>query len=163
VEAPSRNENALKLEHVRQVREAARTVSEILRCRAQVVDACKDGELSSTVGFDYRMGEDGTWDGRSVVCDPCFVALMPLTPSGLSLNEELPFAIAVARDIRRPLHERAERFTREAIEAGLTPTAVPQADGTWKCEVYRRDGALIDRVILAEGEPPRFQREETDG
>jgi len=76
-----------------------------IRCRARVVDNCKHGRDERSVGAsfgdpDYRMQYDGTWDGESIVCDPCYVELMPHTPSGQALNEELPEAIARVRAIQ---------------------------------------------------------------
>jgi len=76
-----------------------------IRCRAQVADGCLDGEPTSRQfgdpDEDLPMSEDGTWevdDGvETIVCDPCYVALMPLTPSGAGLRDELPAAIAKAK------------------------------------------------------------------
>lgn len=75
----------------------------IIRCRAKVDPACYNGKPTSTqfFGEDEPMTEDGTYltdsEGGSIVCDPCYIKLMPLTPSGRALNNELPAAIAAAR------------------------------------------------------------------
>jgi hypothetical protein len=41
--------------------------------------------------LDPPMSEDGTFDGESIVCDPCYVAM------GGPTNEELAQAIRAAR------------------------------------------------------------------
>ena len=74
-------------------------MAHVIRCRAQVVIACLDGQPTSRqfFGDDLPMDEDGTFDGETLVCDPCYVALMPLTPSGKGLHHELDAAIERAR------------------------------------------------------------------
>jgi hypothetical protein len=81
-------------------------------CRAKVMPGCWDGEPTSHqfFGQDLPMSEDGTFitgpveqdDGQlvvmeSIVCDPCYMYLMPRTPSGKALNHELPAAIEAIR------------------------------------------------------------------
>lgn len=69
-----------------------------IRCRAQISERCLDGHPTRMqFGDDLPMAEDGTYDGQSIVCDACYVQLMPLTPSGAALNDELPAAIAQAQ------------------------------------------------------------------
>jgi hypothetical protein len=80
--------------------------------------------------------------------------MLPLSPSGSLTLDELPWTIAVARDIALPLSERADRFVAETIEAGLTPTSV-EIDGVWHCTAYNRDGSIHTKMVLREGEPPR--------
>lgn len=79
-------------------------MSEVIRCRATLVPACYDGEPSGPVYDDDEedgvtgMAGDGTWDGQSVICDPCYIALEPFTPSGRCLTSELrPETIEIAR------------------------------------------------------------------
>ena len=67
-----------------------------IACRGRIAKACLNGQPEE-VAFEEGMSEDGTFDGQSIVCDPCYVALMPLTPSGRGLLAELPAAIAAAR------------------------------------------------------------------
>lgn len=63
-------------------------------CRARVSDACYDGQpTTKQFGEDDPMDDDGTFDGSSIVCDACYVALMPYTRSGQGLAHELPGAI----------------------------------------------------------------------
>lgn len=71
----------------------------LIRCRAKTHPLCLDGKPTSRQfdGEDLSMDEDGTFDGESIVCDMCYVALMPLTPSGRGLHHELPAAIEKAR------------------------------------------------------------------
>lgn len=67
-------------------------------CRARVSAAClHEQPTAGQFGEDGPLSEDGTFDGTSIVCDPCYIALMPLTPSGQALNHELPDAISQAR------------------------------------------------------------------
>lgn len=67
-------------------------------CRARVSEDCYQGRPTSVqFGKDLPLDEDGTFDGRSIVCDACYVTLMPLTPSGRGLHHELDAAIADAR------------------------------------------------------------------
>ena len=70
----------------------------VIRCRARVHERCYDGRPTE-VQFDedLPMSEDGTWDGETIVCDACYVALMPHTASGRGLRHELDGAIAKLR------------------------------------------------------------------
>lgn len=45
------------------------------------------------------MGEDNTWDGKSIICDPCYVYLIPRTENGLLY--ELDTAIERERNERQ--------------------------------------------------------------
>lgn len=69
-------------------------MADTIACRAKVHDDCCDGKPLS-VSYedvdDYH--DDGTFDGKSVVCNACYVALMPYTRSGRAENHELPRAI----------------------------------------------------------------------
>ncbi len=70
----------------------------VVSCRARTSSSCL--HLQPTLhafGEDLPLNEDRTFDGTSIVCDPCYVALMPLTPSRIGLIDELPAAIARAR------------------------------------------------------------------
>lgn len=75
----------------------------MIRCRAKVSQGCLDGtpefDVYGSVGGDM---EDGTWDAATgtIVCTPCYIVLMPLTPSGQGLNRELPEAIRRAKETR---------------------------------------------------------------
>lgn len=79
--------------------QARRRQTLIIECRAKVVDDCLDGEPFERQMPDHEEGmrEDGTFDGETIVCDPCYVALMPFTPSGVARNDELPAAIETYR------------------------------------------------------------------
>lgn len=71
----------------------------IIHCRAQVHSDCLHGQPSRVqFGEGYMEGvvdpplsEDGTYDGATVVCDPCYMAL------GAPTHAELPAAIERAR------------------------------------------------------------------
>jgi hypothetical protein len=89
-----------------------RTEQHVITCRAKVAMGCLDGEPTAKqfFGQDLPMSEDGTFvigpveqdDGEmvvmeSIVCDSCYLYLMPRTPSGKALNHELPAAIEAVR------------------------------------------------------------------
>lgn len=67
-------------------------------CRAQICAECLDGKPTADqfFGEDLPQWEDGTYRefDSSIVCDPCYVKLIPLTPSGQGLTNELDAAIA---------------------------------------------------------------------
>ena len=71
----------------------------VIRCRARVSARCFDGQPSRKQfgeGYDENvadppLSEDGTFDGETIVCDPCYVQL------GAPTNEELPAVIEEAR------------------------------------------------------------------
>lgn len=67
----------------------------LIACRARVVAGCYDGTPTRRqFGDDLPMDEDGTYDGSTIVCDACYVYLVPRTPSGQGLHHELTAAIA---------------------------------------------------------------------
>lgn len=74
-----------------------------IKCRARITDRCLDGEPTKRqFGDDLPMSEDGLFDGETIVCDACYVKLIPMTPSGQGLIEELDEAIQIARLMERP-------------------------------------------------------------
>jgi hypothetical protein len=44
-----------------------------IKCRAKVSKHCYDGKLEAGI-YPDGMSDDGTWDGETVVCDPCYIA-----------------------------------------------------------------------------------------
>lgn len=48
---------------------------ERVRCRSRASGKCYDGRLSSEVYPEDGMSDDGTFDGETVVCDACYIAL----------------------------------------------------------------------------------------
>jgi hypothetical protein len=80
-------------------------MSATIRCRAKLGDVeCMDGQLMTFVNEDNELeaiepSDDGTYESESgtIVCDACYVALMPFTLSQRALNEELDEAIGVYR------------------------------------------------------------------
>lgn len=65
-----------------------------IKCRAKVDKHCLDG---SKEWAGKEMDGDGTWDGDSIVCDYCYVTLMPYSPSRRLLTDEIDNAIALYR------------------------------------------------------------------
>lgn len=64
--------------------------STIIRCRAKINPDCYDGKPSlRQFGYDAPLQEDGTFWQETIICDPCYIHLMPYTPSGRGLREEL--------------------------------------------------------------------------
>jgi hypothetical protein len=48
----------------------------LIRCRAKISDKCFDGfPTRRQFGEDLPLSEDGTFDGTTIVCDPCYVAV----------------------------------------------------------------------------------------
>lgn len=45
-----------------------------IRCRAHLSKKCYDGEECKLVYGEDSMADDGTFDGETVVCDPCYIA-----------------------------------------------------------------------------------------
>ena len=69
-----------------------------ITCRAKVTDGCLDGKATvHQFGEDIDQDEDGTFLDGTIICDYCYMRLMPLTASGRGLHHELPDAIERAR------------------------------------------------------------------
>lgn len=69
-----------------------------IACRARVGAGCYDGRPTAVqFGDDLPLDSDGTYDGSTIVCDACYVLLIPRTPSGQGLHHELDAAIAAMR------------------------------------------------------------------
>jgi hypothetical protein len=68
----------------------------LIRCRAKLVAHCYDGDPTERqFDEDAPMHLDNTYSQAtdSIVCDPCYIAIMPFTKSGQALTEEMPEAI----------------------------------------------------------------------
>lgn len=63
----------------------------LVPCRASVSPRCEKGDAD----------DDGTFDGHTVVCTPCYHRLMPYSPSGKLLLHEIPATIAKYRKANR--------------------------------------------------------------
>lgn len=98
-------------------------MSETIQCRAHLDDDCYEGSPMSRQmpGEDepVKMDEDGTYDGASIVCDACYLKLMPLTRSGAACYDELPEAISVYRGSVEFLRKQEDpaKFVAEAERA----------------------------------------------
>jgi hypothetical protein len=72
-----------------------------ITCRARVAPNCLNGQPTSRqFGADIPMSNDNTYEDhtQSIVCDPCYVMIVPMTPSGKGLLYELE---PVINDLRR--------------------------------------------------------------
>lgn len=98
-------------------------MSETIRCRARLDNQCYDGSSMSRQmpGEDspVQMSEDGTFDGESIVCDACYLQLMPLTRSGAATNDEIPGAISLYRQNVEFLSKQEDpsKFVEQAQQA----------------------------------------------
>ena len=71
-------------------------------CRAKKSPDCYDGKPVLAV-YEASMDEDATWDGESVVCDSCYIALgQPSVPFGSPGALDFPAEIAGGKG--RPPH-----------------------------------------------------------
>ena len=70
--------------------------SEIPFCRANLAWECP---LVFLAGDHPDPTDDGTfeWASNTLVCDPCYTALMEITPSGRGVDYELDEAAAILR------------------------------------------------------------------
>ena len=47
-----------------------------IRCRSRISANCYEGKEETLVyGKGGSQTEDGTWDGQTVVCDPCYIGI----------------------------------------------------------------------------------------
>ncbi len=69
-----------------------------IQCRAQLGSRCQHDEPDALLGDGWR--DDGTYDGETIICDPCYLAVMKASPSGKALTEEIPEALRQARAAR---------------------------------------------------------------
>lgn len=62
---------------------------ETINCRVKKAKACSHGKPTRETSMDPEgdgMAEDGTWDGQSVICDACYIAIgMPTSNDPASL------------------------------------------------------------------------------
>ena len=66
----------------------------LISCRARLSQACEHGTPDDS---ELPMREDGTYNGFTVVCTSCYIELMPHTPSGRALEEEIEQTILKLR------------------------------------------------------------------
>lgn len=61
------------------------SIEESINCRVRKSPNCDHGKLTGASGMDSDgdgMCEDGTWDGETVVCTSCYIAIgMPVCNS----------------------------------------------------------------------------------
>jgi hypothetical protein len=92
-------------------------MSATIECRAQLGDVdCLHGRPEDP---ETPMCEDGTYDIRtgSVVCDSCYLAIMPFTRSGQALTDEIDEAISTYKSSLAFLraHENPEELRSSAV------------------------------------------------
>lgn len=60
-----------------------RDEGERIVCRVRKSPRCYHGRPSFPIYDKEGMAGDGTWDGRSVICDPCYIGIgMPVVGPG---------------------------------------------------------------------------------
>lgn len=74
-----------------------------INCRARIANGCLNGKpVDFIYDDDNPVSGDGTYrviaGCGTVICDACYVALYPYTPSGRGLLHELDDAIKAARE-----------------------------------------------------------------
>lgn len=80
----------------------------IIHCRVRIDPDCYHGHLTVfQFGEDLPLSHDSTYrectnddlpiPGGTIICDACYCALIPLTPSGRGLSHELDAAIELAK------------------------------------------------------------------
>lgn len=74
-----------------------------LNCRAKVSPTCKDGVCLP----DWEIKDDGTFKVGTIVCDSCYIAIMPFTPSGRALHGEIDTAIDTVQAYEAEVLEQA--------------------------------------------------------
>lgn len=45
----------------------------VIKCRAKLSKSCQDGQGCLGVYGEDSMADDGTFDGETVVCTPCYI------------------------------------------------------------------------------------------
>jgi hypothetical protein len=88
-------------------------MSKIIICRAKVNDDCLD---ATELEGDNHVEEDGTYDGESIVCDSCYISIMPFSKSGQALTDEIDSAIHSYLSNRRYVekHDELDALLKEA-------------------------------------------------
>lgn len=126
----------------------------IVVCRARIVQSCLHGRPEEAVYPESKtQSEDGTWNGRSVICNSCYVALLPYTPDGMGLLADLPRAIQLYKDARLPVEDRVEKFIRiNESEDGVKVLREDVGDGSVKLHVHK-DGMPEAMALIASGRP----------
>lgn len=46
-----------------------------IKCRSKKSKSCYDGKSEKSIYGEEEMESDGTWDGESIVCDACYIAI----------------------------------------------------------------------------------------
>lgn len=85
-----------------------------IRCRAKISPECYDGKDEFDGIYDPDgpgMSEDGTWNGKTVVCDACYIAI------GTPTNDQLDAVIARYKEI----HESAGELEQTDADAEASP------------------------------------------
>jgi hypothetical protein len=128
-------------------------MTNVIRCRARLADVdCYDGSPTSRQfgeeDGDLPMSYDGTYDGSTIVCDACYIALMPFTPSQQGLHGELTAAIdhyermltfARAHDAPQELVLEADRALQDAEQGTAEWASARACKRMAEREVARRE------------------------
>jgi len=124
----------------------------LIRCRAKLVPECYDGTPAERqVGEDGTIEEDGTYsEDGTIVCDPCYIAIMPFTKSGQALLTEIDDAIETfvanadyvrnSRDLGKCRRE-AEQWIAQATPGSPAHTSASAALAMVNAEERRREAS----------------------
>ena len=93
-----------------------------IRCRAKVAADCYDGKAAHLI-YDEGQEDDGTWDGQTVVCDACYIALGQPTA-------------ADPRTIAQPPRPASHAGTKRVPDGHGCTERVP----AWELDPYGYDG-----------------------
>lgn len=129
----------------------------VVICRTRLSHDCDHGKPERAVYGTESQASDGTWDGRSVICTPCYMRLMPFTPSGTAELHELAGAIHRYREAQRPMVERVEGFVMVNEAEGFTTTREDMEGGAVKIMLWPRaaEGTTVEPAASAVIRPGR--------
>ena len=129
-----------------------------IHCRAKLTPTCYDGQPSATqFGDDIHQKEDGTWEDSfddprgTIVCDDCYVRLMPFTRSGSALLHEIPDAIEVYRSNLAEVKKAGSAEDLAQLRAKAEENMATSRPGSPLYESARACRFMVDEEMLRRG------------
>lgn len=91
----------------------------VVSCRAKVSSDCYDGRDSSVYSEDNPITNDGTWDGKSVICDACYLLTSAFENRNTSPDEAVQIYLENLRFVKdavnlEPLIAQAKNAAEKA-------------------------------------------------